>query len=139
MTYASAHRLRCGDKIIGASGGQEWALKEPEPGVPLAPLDCFFPVLNESQLHGSLDVWLFRTEKGGELWREEWIGTITFVPGLCCQRDCWIGSQEHLMMRIHLDGHGVDTGNRCRCGTITPVGWDECQTCWAKGIPGQGR
>lgn len=104
MTYACAHRLRRGNDIIGASGGQEWALKEPEPDIPLPPLDCFFPVKNENQLHGTLDVWLFRTKEVPELSREEWIGTITItdVPG---HRDCWIEGQEHIMMRIHLDGH----------------------------------
>ena len=108
MTYACAHRLRRGNDIVGASGGQEWALKEPEPGVPLPPLDCFFPVGNEDQLHGTLDVWLFRTRQAEELPREEWIGTITFAPNIPRYRDCWIGTQEHIMMRIHLDGHGPE-------------------------------
>lgn len=105
MTYASAHRLRRGNSIIGASGGQEWALKEPEPGVPLPPLECYFPVRNERELHGTLDVWLFRTKEIPEMPREEWIGTITFAPGIPSHRDCWIEGQEHIMMRIHLDGH----------------------------------
>lgn len=105
--YACAHRLRRGNDIVGASGGQEWALKEPEPGVPLPPLDCFFPVKNEHQLHGTLDVWLFRTREIPELSREEWIGTITITdaPG---HRDCWIEGQEHIMMCIHLDGHKLE-------------------------------
>jgi len=105
MTYACAHRLRRGNDIIGASGGQEWALKEPESGVPLPPLECFFPARNEGQLNGTLDVWLFRTKEIQELPREEWIGTITFSSDMPRHRDCWIDGQEHIMMRICLDGH----------------------------------
>ena len=60
---------------------------------------------NEHQLHGTLDVWLFRTGKILELPREEWIGTITFTQGISCQRDCWIEGQEHILMYIYLDGH----------------------------------
>lgn len=111
MTYACAHRLRRGNDIIGASGAQEWGLKEPELGVTLPSLECFFPAKNEKELQGTLDVWLFRTKKIPELPREEWIGTITITPDMPRRRDCWIEGQEHIMMFIHLDGHGSDEHN----------------------------
>jgi hypothetical protein len=129
MTYACAHRLRRGNDIVGASGGQEWALKELEPGVPLPPLDCFFPAGNEGKLHGTLDVWLFRTREIQEMPREQWIGTITFTPDIPRHKDCWVDGQEHIMMRIHLDGHGSEEGERCECGALLPAGWESCPTC----------
>jgi len=109
MDIYSWHRLRRDGEIIGASGAQGWGFTEPEPGKPMPPLKCFFPIRNRDRMCGKLEVWLFRGEAGTELFCEEKIGEITVEPGHPYHEE-WVNGEKHLIMEVFLDEHGPAQG-----------------------------
>ena len=107
MSRHAYHRLRRDNEVIGASWALGWGFEEPEPGRPMPPLTCFFPIRNMGRMRGTLEVWLFRTETDGDLFREEKIGEITVGPDHPCREEL-LNGEMHLMLEVFLDGHGPE-------------------------------